>query len=187
MYCESAAWGRAARALRHPPTLPESAVSVATRAERGGRRRMVKVKRQFQTWWEKHGWMDGWMSVHIYWRLGEKRRWHSQWGAWAVFSTSQQWQIDSWRQTTAANTEGNFRCQWQPRSRSWLRGLNHLNTDNVSLWNLIQPYAFIQRIVFLCPLFKQIIQAWSWSDSGLVQRQTSKELKSIQQVLQWRK
>lgn len=59
MYCESAAWGKAARALRHPPTLPESAVSVATRAERGGGRRMVKVKRQFQTWWEKHGWMDG--------------------------------------------------------------------------------------------------------------------------------
>lgn len=44
MYCESAAWGTAARALRHPPTLPESAVSVATSTEGGGGRRSLKVK-----------------------------------------------------------------------------------------------------------------------------------------------
>ncbi|KAF6730436.1 hypothetical protein FQA47_011836 [Oryzias melastigma] len=36
MNCESTAWGRSERAQRHPPTFPESAVSVATRAEKGG-------------------------------------------------------------------------------------------------------------------------------------------------------
>lgn len=62
MYCESTAWGRAARALRHPPTLPESAVSVATRAEGGGGKCSVKVKRQtFETQWE-NGWMDGYIE-----------------------------------------------------------------------------------------------------------------------------
>lgn len=44
MYCESAAWGTVARALRHPPTLPESAVSVATSAEGGGGRCSLEVK-----------------------------------------------------------------------------------------------------------------------------------------------
>ena len=62
IYCEGTAWGRAASALRHPPTLPESAVSVATRAEGGGGRCSVKVKRQTsETRWENR-WMDGWMD-----------------------------------------------------------------------------------------------------------------------------
>lgn len=59
MYCESTAWGIAARALRHPPTLPESAVSVATSTEGGGGRCSVKVKRQTVETRRGNGQMDG--------------------------------------------------------------------------------------------------------------------------------
>lgn len=155
MYCESTAWGRAARALRHPPTLPESAVSVATRAEGGGRRCSVKVKRQtFETRWEKHegmeGWMDGWGDRYIEgWVIKGCGRVNGELGL--IPEHRSQWQIDSRSQTTAAstvretNTVGIFHSQWQPRSRSWLRGLNHLDTDNVSvkshsaLWSYSKP------------------------------------------------
>lgn len=109
MYCESTAWGRAARALRHPPTLPESAVSVATRAEGGGC--LVKVKIQtFGTRWEKHegrvGWMDGWMDQgdrYIEgWMIKGCGRVNGELGL--IPQHHSQWQIDSRRQTTAAST-----------------------------------------------------------------------------------
>lgn len=58
MYCESAAWGTAARALRHPPTLPESAVSVATSTEEGGGRCALKVEGDKQL--RPAGWGGGW-------------------------------------------------------------------------------------------------------------------------------
>ncbi|CAB1460883.1 unnamed protein product [Pleuronectes platessa] len=67
MYCERAAWGRAARARRHPPTLPESAVSVATRVEGGGGRRSVKVKRQtFESRWEGYEDMKVKLGLHCW-------------------------------------------------------------------------------------------------------------------------
>lgn len=66
MYCESAAWGTAARALRHPPTLPESAVSVATSKEggvEGGGRCSLKVEGEKQLRLARG---KGWMDARIY-------------------------------------------------------------------------------------------------------------------------
>lgn len=131
----------------------------------GWREVQCEAKRQtFESQWEKHEGMDRLMDGRmdegtdllvikecgrVNGELGLTRQHHRQ------------WQTDSQRQTTVAstmkeiNTEGIFHSQWQPRSRSWLRGLNHLHTDNVVLWNLIQPYAPVPNAVFLCIKMKQ--------------------------------
>lgn len=99
MYCESTAWGRAARALRHPPTLPESAVSVATRVEGGGGRCSVKVKKHVKP----IGRMDGWMGGYIEgWVIKGCGRVNGELGL--ILQHHSHWQIDGQRQTTAAST-----------------------------------------------------------------------------------
>lgn len=147
MYCESTAWGRAARALRHPPTLPDSAVSVATGAEGGGGKCSVKVKRQtFETRWV-NGWMDGW----IYWGMGDKGIWQGQWGAAADSSASQS--LTDWRSEEAQqqhpqcekNTEGIFfHPQWQRKSQSRLRG-SPIYTQSMSLCKISVSHMVLFR------------------------------------------
>lgn len=131
----------------------------------GWREVQCEAKRQtLESRWEKHegtdrlmdGRMDEGIDILVIKECGGVNR---ELGL--IPQHHSQWQTDSQRQTTVAstvkktNTEGIFRPQWQPRSRSWLRGLNHLHTDNVSLWNLIQPYAPIQKAAFLCIQLKQ--------------------------------
>lgn len=73
MYCESAAWGRAARALRRPPTLPESAVSVATgsgEVEGSARQRDKHLKAGGS---DMKGWMD-WVREGCWQGRGGRRR-----------------------------------------------------------------------------------------------------------------
>lgn len=73
---------------------------------------------------------DGW----IYWGTGDKGMWRVSVQLGLIPQHFSQWQIDSQRQTTAASTVWAKHCffffhsQWQGRSRSWLRGLNHLLT-----------------------------------------------------------
>lgn len=119
------------------------------------------------TW--RDGWMDGWMHGQIYRRRADKGMWRGQKGAGADSSTSQSvrdWQSEANNGSIRCERQtlrGIFHSQWQPRSRSWLRGLNQPHSDNVALWNLIQPYSPIQSLVFLCPHSPQIITAWSES------------------------
>lgn len=121
--CESAAWGRAAWALRHPPTLPESAVSVATRAG-GGAGGGCDARWK---WRDKHlrVRMDAWMMDD-----GDTERCVMK-GCGRVSGELElipqhftQWQIDGQKRTTATTEGISFHSQWQRRSRSRLRGLN---------------------------------------------------------------
>lgn len=131
--CESTTWGRAAWALRHPPTLPESAVSVATRTEGGGGWCSVKVKRQpFES---ADGWLDGRMDDG-WWRCRERNVWWKDVagsvGSWSWFlsiSASDRLMV---RGRQLQQLRDFFHSQWQRRSRSWLRGLNQPLTT--SLW-----------------------------------------------------
>lgn len=190
MYCESTAWGRAARALRHPPTLPESAVSVATRAEGGGGRCALKVKRQtFEIQWEKHEGMGGWMGGQIYWKMGDKGLWQGQWGSGDDSSTSQpltDWQSEANNSSILRQrpTGGDFSLSMAAQITVMAQGFK-LDTDNVSLWNVIRPYGPIQSLVFLCPVCKQIAQAWnnSCQIKTLFPGKLQKEVKLNQQVV----
>lgn len=131
----------------------------------GWREVLCESEETCEAHWE-NGWMDGW----IYWGMGDQGMWQGQWGAGADSSASQS--LTDWR-SEADNSSIHskrqtlrgffFHSQWQHRSRSWLRGLNHLYTDNVPLWYFIQPCGAIQSLVFLCPLCTQIKLAWSKS------------------------
>lgn len=96
--CESTAWGRAAWALRHPPTLPESAVSVATR-EGGGRGCDSRWK-----WRDKHlrARMDGWMDDGDTEKTCDERMWQGQWGAGADSSAFHS--VTDWRSEADNNS-----------------------------------------------------------------------------------
>lgn len=166
MYCESTAWGRSEKAQRHPPTFPESAVSVATRAERGGGRCSLKVERQtfqnlvVETWgggwgadrdWWGHSYIEGWVIK------GFGRKSMGNWG-WSfnipvsdrLTARGEQQQ----RPVKDTNTEGIFHCRQQLRQQSWFRRLKHPDSDNDQLWNFIQSYASLQKSV----LFSHVIE-----------------------------
>lgn len=135
----------------------------------GGWREVLSESEETNIWSPLGEWMDGWLVGYIEgWVIKGCGRVNGELGL--IPQHHSYWQIDGQRQTTAASTvrdkhsEGFFfHSQWQHRSRSWLRGLNHLYTDNVPLWNLIQPCGAIQSLVFLCPLCTQIKLAWSKS------------------------
>lgn len=113
----------------------------------GGGKCSVKLKREREKerdkhckmWWERktEGWMDRWWMEGVEGVMKGCGRGHR--GAWGWFlssAVSDRLTVKGKQQQNLmkdTNTGGIFHCQWQPRPRSWLRGLNRLTKSQCGI------------------------------------------------------
>lgn len=114
----------------------------------------VKVKRQ--TFESGEGWMgDGWLVMVRYSKMRDERMWQGQWGAGADSSAFHL--VTDWRsEADNGNNWGNFfPLSVAAEITVTAQGFKP-DTDNVPLWNLIQPYGAFLSSAPLCPFSSQI-------------------------------